>query len=274
MLQQCTTVADGTLRRSHSQPMTCLSSSFLKQLACDRLRPCGVDSSSVQARSKLAADEQHAVDTAMHSTCLERITQLECERCKHCTQCTRARCRCSCVRKLFDALSCACRNRSGSDLREAGRRKLEEFKRRNVESLPTQSRSWALGASAATGLAPLTGPPMATMAACRPGCSRPHELGGTLASPAMAISTPEGPRGATSDGALRCRPRLAAQTSRIRRRPAMMPQLAQIQRRGHQHDSAPVSRASSTNSAILQGDLRRHAHELLLPLHARKRCVA
>ena len=132
-------------------------------------------------------------------------------------------------------------------LREAGRRKLEEFKRRNVESLPAVPQLGTRSFSG-TGLAPLTGPPMAAFARGTAGQLNMAELSRALPGDRQARELSRSDAQGLSDaGRMVLRP--AAPVDGLSNTAAGA-ELAN----GNQNESAPVSRASSTNSAILQGD--------------------
>ncbi len=132
-------------------------------------------------------------------------------------------------------------------LREAGRRKLEEFKRRNVESLPAVPQLGTRSFSG-TGLAPILGPPMAAMARGAAGQLNMAELSRALPGNRQAReSSRSDAQGLSNAGRLLLRP--AASVGGLPNTAAGA-ELAN----GNQNESAPVSRASSTNSAVLQGD--------------------
>ena len=144
-------------------------------------------------------------------------------------------------------------------LRDAGRRKLEEFKRRNVESLPAVPQLGTRSFSGA-GLAPLTGPPMASLARNTAGHMNMADLSRAIPADNNARGPPRsGAAGPSDAGRLLLRPAAPIDG------PPNAAAGAELAN-GNQNESAPVSRASSTNSAMLQGDrlgclraLERHA---------------
>ena len=134
-------------------------------------------------------------------------------------------------------------------LREAGRRKLEEFKRRNVESLPSETQLGTRSFSG-SGLLPIAGLPMAAMAAIARGAAGPMDMA-DLAHALPGDRHARVPTQLSSDGISGGRRLpLRADTPADGRHSTAA---GAEQANGHQNESAPVSRASSTNSAILQG---------------------
>lgn len=128
-------------------------------------------------------------------------------------------------------------------LREAGRRKLEEFKRRNVESLPAVPQLGTRSFSG-TGLVPILGPPMAAMARGTAGQFSMAELSRVLPGDRQAREASRSDAQGLPDAA------------RMLYRPAASVDALPNTAAGAEpaNGSAPVSRASSTNSAVLQGD--------------------